>query len=302
MRIDRLFEIVYILIDKKRVTTQELAAHFEVSKRTILRDIEALTIAGIPIYTSKGKGGGISILDNFVFNKTTISDEEQNQIIFALQSLAPTQYANTNSILSKLSSLFAKTVINWIEVDFSGWGNTDLDNEKFEKIKMAILDRQAITFSYASPYGELSIRTVYPLKLLFKSRAWYLYGYCLLREDYRLFKINRMTISSIEPYKFEHETASMLPIKKVNKPVEPVTLKLRFLPKAASRVYDEFHPKEIIRNEDGSLTVATTAPHDDWLYNFLLSFGATVQIIEPYAIRVNLLCRIDEMKNFINQT
>ena len=99
MQINRLFEIVYILLDKKNITANELAEHFEVSKRTILRDIETLTIAGIPIYTTKGKGGGISIMDNFVLNKTAVSEEEQNQILIALQSLASTQHMDTDGII-----------------------------------------------------------------------------------------------------------------------------------------------------------------------------------------------------------
>ena len=117
MQINRLFEIVYILLDKKNITANELAEHFEVSKRTILRDIETLTIAGIPIYTTKGKGGGISILDNFVLNKTAVSEEEQNQILIALQSLASTQHMDTDGIISRLGAFMimsrTKFVGNW---------------------------------------------------------------------------------------------------------------------------------------------------------------------------------------------
>jgi Predicted transcriptional regulator len=130
MQVNRLFEIVYILLEKKKVTANELAEHFEVSKRTILRDIDALTIAGIPIYTSKGKGGGISILDNFVLNKTTISDEEQSEILMSLQSLAATKYLDDSKILSKLETLFQKTDTNWIEVDFSRWNSIERDKRK----------------------------------------------------------------------------------------------------------------------------------------------------------------------------
>lgn len=120
MQINRLFEIVYILLDKKNITANELAEHFEVSKRTILRDIETLTIAGIPIYTTKGKGGGISILDNFVLNKTAVSEEEQNQILIALQSLASTQHMDTDGIISRLGALFRKRIPHGLKWIFPG--------------------------------------------------------------------------------------------------------------------------------------------------------------------------------------
>jgi biotin operon repressor len=127
LQISRLFETVYLLLNKKSMTANELAEHFEVSKRTILRDIDRLSAAGIPVYTTQGKGGGISILDNFVLNKAAISDEEQNQILLALQSLSATQYVNGDELLSKLGALFDKSDSAWIEVDFSRWGNTEPD-------------------------------------------------------------------------------------------------------------------------------------------------------------------------------
>ena len=143
MQIHRLFEIVYILMDRKSVTAQELATHFEVSKRTILRDVETLSVAGIPIYTSRGKGGGISILDNFVLNKATINADEQVQILTSLQSLAITEQIDTNSIIAKLGTLFAKADTKWLEVDFSRWGKGKADKEKFEILKQAIIDRKS---------------------------------------------------------------------------------------------------------------------------------------------------------------
>ena len=202
MQINRLFEIVYILLEKKSITANELAARFEVSKRTILRDIGTLSGAGIPIYTTKGKGGGISILDNFVLNKTTISDEEQSQILMALQGLTSTQNVESGGILSKLGALFEKTDTNWIEVDFSRWGNVGSDKEKFEMLKKAIIKKQPVIFQYPGYYGVVNERTVYPLKLAFKSKAWYVQAYCLLKDDYRLFKINRILQMEVLPGSF----------------------------------------------------------------------------------------------------
>ncbi|MDR1440129.1 MAG: HTH domain-containing protein, partial [Clostridiales bacterium] len=141
MQISRLFEIVYLLLNKKSVTANELAEHFEVSGRTILRDIDTLSAAGIPVYTSQGKGGGISILDNFVLNKATISDEEQNQILLALQSLSAVGQAEADRILTKLRAIFDKAATDWIAVDFSRWGNSRADRERFETLKRAVVGK-----------------------------------------------------------------------------------------------------------------------------------------------------------------
>ncbi|MGX7148105.1 helix-turn-helix transcriptional regulator [Enterococcus ureasiticus] len=295
MKLNRMFEIVYLLLERKKITANELASYFEVSKRTILRDIEALSIAGIPIYTSKGKGGGISLLDNYVLNKTIISTDEQDQILFALQSLATTQHLDSADILSKLQALFRKTDTNWIEVDFSRWGKTDPDNKKFEFLKNAVLSEKVISFTYANSYGSTSLKTVYPLKLLFKSKAWYLQAYCTINQNYRTYKINRMIHMKILDEFFsrknftvptlEEETSSAL-----------LHLTLLFSKESAFRVYDEFNVSDSQKNKDGSLLVDTQLPEDDWLYSFLLSLGASVKVISPSHVKKKLLTHIEAMK------
>ena len=117
MQINRLFEIVYLLLEKNTITAKELSEHFGVSIRTIYRDIDILSTANIPIYTNKGKGGGIHLLDNFVLDKSILSEEEQNQILFALQSLEKLDTNNEKKALEKMSMLFHKKTKNWIEVD-----------------------------------------------------------------------------------------------------------------------------------------------------------------------------------------
>lgn len=249
MQISRLFEIVYLLLDKKKMTGNELASHFEVSKRTILRDIEALSMAGIPIYTTRGKGGGISILDSFVLNKATISEEEQNQILMSLQSLASTQQIDTNNILSKLGALFEKTDTAWIEVDFSRWGNKSRDKEKFEIVKNVILKKISISFNYSSTYGEITKRTVYPLKLVFKSKGWYVQAFCLLKDEYRTFKINRIFDIEVLAKSFSELDLLPPPIDVDNtSSYELVPLKLSFSQDVAYRVYDEFDTKKVSKS------------------------------------------------------
>ncbi|KPU42922.1 HTH domain protein [Oxobacter pfennigii] len=299
MQINRLFEIVYLLLDKKSTTAKELAERFEVSVRTVLRDIEILSAAGIPIYTVQGKGGGISILDNYVLNKTTISEEEQNQILFALQSLTSTEHIDVSNILSKLRTLFDKTDTNWIEVDFSRWGNAKRDKERFEILKLSIIKKQAIEFTYSSTYGETTSRMVYPLKLIFKSKAWYLQGYCLLKQDYRTFKINRISAVKVMPETFADKELSPPAIETPDASSEAlIHIIMKFSSYMAHRVYDEFDTKNVIKNEDGTFLVSVDLPEDYWLYGFLLSFGRAVQVLDPQSVKDNLLGEIEKIKDF----
>jgi len=303
MQISRLFEIVYLLIDKKGVTANELAAHFEVSKRTILRDIDTLSVAGIPIYTMQGKGGGIFIHDSYVLNKALISKDEQNQILFALQSMSATQHIETKNILARLQSLFAKQDNDWIEVDFSRWGNSHTDKVKFETLKKGIINEQAVSFDYFSSSSETAGRKVYPLKLIFKSKSWYLQAFCLLKNDYRTFKINRMR--NIDILNDTFDSKAFKPPKLEESEFQMpcfINVKLQFAPQATYRIYDEFDEVDIRKNEDGSYIVSMSMPDDCWLYDYILSFGAFVEVLEPQNVREEFVRQLEKTQNIYNKT
>jgi len=241
MQINRLFEIVYILLDRKIVTAKELAEHFEVSSRTIYRDVDTLSSAGIPIYASQGKNGGISLLDNFVLNKSVLSEDEQNEILVALQSLTATGYPSIDVTLSKLSSLFKKGDNNWIEVDFTNWGSNEQQKEKFNKLKDAIINNKIIKFEYFGSKGEKTSRRIEPTKLLFKAKAWYLGGFCLTRKEYRTFKITRMSeIKLTEELYTKVHLDEVLIQPETNKVDDLIALKLKLSSSVAYRIYDEF--------------------------------------------------------------
>ncbi|WP_283606465.1 helix-turn-helix transcriptional regulator [Faecalispora anaeroviscerum] len=289
MQIDRLFQIVYLLLGRKTMTAKELAEHFEVSVRTILRDIDTLSSANIPVYTTQGKGGGISILDSYVLNKAALSRDEQNQTLIALQSLAATGNTDAKAALLKLGALFQNTETDWLEVDFSRWGQGVQDHRRFELLKTAILGRRAICFEYVSAYGEESRRKVYPLKLVFKSKAWYLQGYCLERQDYRTFKINRVLHVELTDEPFPAGQYSPPPIESAAASAfSLVDLELEFSAQSAYRVYDEFDEGCIERNDDGFYHVFARLPEDGWLYSFLLSLGKDVKVLRPTHIADNL--------------
>jgi predicted DNA-binding transcriptional regulator YafY len=298
MRIDRLFGIVYLLLGKKIMTAGELAEHFEVSVRTILRDIDVLSAAGIPVRTSQGKGGGIALMDNYVLNKAAISDEEQNHILFALQGFSVTGTPDVSAVLSKLRVFFAKTETGWIEVDFSRWGHSEPDKKRFDLLKTAIIENKTLRFTYANSHGETASRSAYPLKLVYKSKSWYLQGYCLLKRDYRTFKINRMLSVELSAESFDGSEFAPPPIDADQTPPGAlIGVKMRFSPNAAYRVYDEFGPDYISVDSDGSFLVEINLEDDDWLYEFLLSFGASVRVLEPQRVKDRLLSKVETIRN-----
>lgn len=276
---NRLFEIIYMLIQKKKVTAKELANKFEVSTRTIYRDIEILSRANIPIYASKGKDGGIGILDEYILNKSILSEDEQNQILFALQGMKKVRGADEKDILQKLSTLFNKEINDWIKIDFSTWGKDNTQEEKFELIKSAILNKNQLEFVYYNSNGEKSKRIVEPLQIWFKNKSWYLISYCKLKNDYRTFKIARIKEINILQEHFERELPKAKKEERCN--FKSISLTLEISKEMAYRVYDEFENEEIITKDEGNFLVNVEYPENEWVYSYILSFGEYAKILKP---------------------
>lgn len=295
---NRLFEIIYILMQKKKVTAKELAEKFEVSTRTIYRDIEILSRANIPVYATKGKEGGIGLLDGYVLNKSILSEEEQDQILFALQGMKKVRGKEEKDILEKLSTLFNKEINDWIKVDFSNWEKDNEQEERFDMIKKAILDKNLIKFTYYNSNGESSKRTVEPLQIWFKDKAWYLISYCRLKEDYRIFKITR--VKEIEIIQ-EHFERNLLREKKEEKyNLKNISLELEINKEMAYRVYDEFENREITKKEDGSLIVNVEYPENEWVYGYILSFGEYAKVLKPEYVKTIIKDKLQKtLKNYL---
>ena len=300
MQMNRLFEIVYILLNKKTITAKELAEHFEVSVRTIYRDVDTLTMAGIPIYTNKGKGGGISLLDNFVLNKSILSEQDQNEILMSLQSLNAVNMPDVEPVLNKLSVLFNKQGMNWIDVDFSRWGCDAIEHEKFNLLKTAILNKNLVNFSYYSSAGVETVRTVEPVKLIFKGQSWYLYAFCRKKQDFRFFKITRIKNLSGSEETFERDSPNDIWNMTDAPRYEMMTLKLKIEARMAFRVYDEFDPTCIQKNKDDSFTVMISLPEEEWIYGYLMSFGSNLEVLEPKSVRKKIKKYFKEsLKNYL---
>lgn len=292
---NRLFEILYILLQRKKVTAKELAEKFEVSTRTIYRDIEALSSANIPIYMSKGKDGGIGILEEYVLNKSILSEEEQNQILFALQSLEKMNGNSEKDILLKMSTIFNKKVTDWIKIDFSNWSPSK--ENTFQIIKSAILNKQLIEFTYYNSTGEKNSRIVEPLQIWFKDKSWYLISYCRLKKDYRFFKLTRMKEVKLLKEHFEREMPEQ---NEEEKEIKNIILELEISKEMAFRVYDEFDNDEITKKEDGNFIVKVEFPENEWVYSFILSFGEYVKVISPeYAKNIVKQKLQNTLKNYL---
>lgn len=293
MKNNRLFRILYYVLGKGKVTAKELADKFEVSVRTIYRDIDSISGAGIPIYATQGKGGGIEIAEDFVLSKSFLSENEKQQIMSALQGLDSTTKQYDNELLIKLFALFKIKSSNWIEVDFTNWQNNKLHEKAFSDIKNAILSKHVISFSYFSSNEEETLRYVKPIRLLFKSQDWYLYALCSLRNDFRYFKISRMRHLEIQNQTFEDSFENLVLEKEI--PHEnTVKIKIKFDRKAAFRVYDELNG-EISEDDDGNLYTEMEMPKDHNLYSYIFSFGDGVEVLEPKEVRIQIKEMISKM-------
>lgn len=292
MQESRLFQIVYYLLDKGQATAPELAALFEVSVRTIYRDIDALSAAGIPIYAEAGRNGGIRLMNDFVLDQAVLSGEEKQEILAALQSINITRNIGESQTLRKLSALFHLPSENWLEIDFSRWGNQGFDKEKFELLKAAVIHCRQVRIRYAGADGAVGDRTVQPCRLVYKARAWYLKAFCMEKQAIRTFKLNRILELTLLEEGFERYSIPAEPEDSVE---DYPMVTLRFPKEMAYRVYDEFERNQIRTEENGDLTASARMPQDAWLIGFLLSFGAQVEILSPAYLREEIVRQAEKI-------
>ena len=281
----RLFKILYYLLDKGHATAPELADKFEVSPRTIYRDVESLSGAGIPIYAEQGRNGGIYLLHDFILDRAILSKKERQEILTIMESISATGYTSGRDILTKLSALFNVSTGNWLEVDFSRWGKSTCDNEKFEKLKIAVIQHNKIKIVYENTRSKRMERIVQPLKLSYKSKEWYLKAFCLKKQDFRIFKVNR-----ILKLELLEETFVPTPFQEPKKTLQQTCqqIVLLFSKEIAYRVYDEFDETQIEYENNGDLIAYAKMPVDTWLIGYLLSFGTNVEVMEPKYLRTIL--------------
>ncbi len=304
MRIDRMLAITVMLLHRRKVTARELADKFEVSVRTIYRDVEAINMAGIPVVSYQGGNGGIGIMDNYKIDKRLLTLEDITSILTALKGINATfENGEVNNAFDKINSLVPldKTAmvqqnLEQIVVDLIPWGFNSRHKEALKQVQAAISTSNLIRFIYENTRYEVLERTIEPMTLIFKGYTWYLFGYCCAKEDYRLFRISRMKELRVLDGQFTRKQMSYSEYSMKDEDRSkwiPITLK--FSPDIRMRVEEYFgdHIKEI--NKTGEIIVRISFPNDEWLYSTILGFGEKVEVIEPASVREIVLEKVKKI-------
>ena len=288
MKLDRLIGILSLLLQRDKVTAPELAEHFEVSRRTIQRDIESLCRAGIPISTAQGAGGGISILEGYRVDRTVLTAPEMQAILAGLRSLdsvsGTRRYAQ---LMEKLSAGTGGLVPGGAHllIDLSSWYKTSLP-PKIELIQSAIDQHHIIRFTYFSPKGE-SERTVEPYYLVFHWSAWYVWGWCGLRQDFRLFKLNRM-IGLATGETFSPRPAPLPDLEPTRVFPEKYRVTVLFDPSCRWRLMEEYGADRLTVEPDGRLRFTGGFSDAEGVLGWVLTYGDKAELLEPAELRTKL--------------
>ncbi|TCO77377.1 helix-turn-helix transcriptional regulator [Marinisporobacter balticus] len=295
MKLDRLISILVILLRKERVQSKVLAEMFGVSVRTILRDVDAINLAGIPIVTYQGMNGGIGIVEGYRLDRSVLTGDEMATIITTLKGMAETMPDNRHEVLvekfknilppAQLEILNSK--LNQLIIDPSPWGENKHFKQKIAMIRKGIESFKELEFAYTDSIGQKTTRRVEPYSRVLKGQQWYLYAWCLFRKDFRLFKLSRMEklIVSDTTYKPREISVEELPWKSKWKESENrISLELVF-EKELESIVEEWFREDVVKDEDGRILVKASFPENNWLYGFLLSFGTGVEVVNPSHIR-----------------
>lgn len=282
MKLDRLLGILTILLQHDRVTAPQLAEKFEVSRRTIERDIDALCQAGIPVVTYQGGGGGISIADGYKLDKSVLTAEELSGIIAALKGIG--SVSETSKIERTLDKLSANkdAVISLLEpviIDLASHYKGSL-TPKIELIKQAILQQRLITFDYYYEKGQVH-RIIEPYFVIFEWTAWYVFGFCLEQQDWRMFKLARLwelqlcdtTYIRREIPKEKRDFHARFPDDK--------KLIALFEPAAKHQLIELYGLDCFTQTEDGKLLFENGYTNEAYTISWLLGFGDNVKVLKP---------------------
>jgi len=289
MKIDRLIGILSILLQKEKVTAPELAERFEVSRRTINRDIEDLCRAGIPVSTSQGAGGGIHIMDGYRMDRTLLTSKDMQMILAGLRSLDGVSGSHYYGQLMEKLKAGSSTVVSGNEtilIDLSSWYQDSLP-EKMELIQNAIEEKRVIRFHYYAPNGD-STREAEPYFLIFKWSSWYIWGWCRLREDYRMFKLTRMDQIVLSDERVANRKVPMPDLS--NEAIFPreIHVKAVFQPEMKWHLLEEFGADSFTVQPDGTLLFEQEYTDRENLITWMLTCKDKVTILEPEDIRDEL--------------
>lgn len=295
MKIDRLIGILSILLQQENATALSLAERFEVSRRTIGRDIEDLCKAGIPIVTRQGSGGGISIMEDYKVDRTVFTTREMQDILAGLRSLDSISGTNQYSLLMEKLSAGGSDFMTGnqsVLIDLSSWYKDSL-SPKIETIRNAIDMGRELEFLYFSPKSE-GKRRIEPYYLIFRWSSWYVWGWCVFRKDFRLFKLNRMTELQLTEECFEKREVPLPNLESEKIFPGGIRVKAIFEAECKWRLVEEFGLESFEEQEDGKLLFHADYTDKENLISWLLTFGDLAYLLEPEDIR-------EEMKEIIGR-
>lgn len=286
MKTDRLIGILSVLLQEEQTTAPKLAEMFEVSRRTINRDIETLCMAGIPIQTVQGTGGGIRIMDGYRVDRTILTSKDMRMILAGLRSLDSVSGSRYYSqLMEKLQTGSSEFLVgrDSILIDLSSWYKESLA-PKMETIQNAIEDAHMVQFHYYSPSGE-QVRRIEPYYLIFRWSSWYLYGWCTDRNDYRLFKLNRMDQVQETEQRYERREAPLPDLSDEKIFPGGIRVKALFDKDQKWRLAEEFGPDSVTETEDGKLLFTADYTDLDNLVTWLMTFKDKAEVLEPLEAR-----------------
>lgn len=296
MKVDRLVGILALLLQKDTMTAPELAEHFEVSRRTINRDIESLCKAGIPICTRSGVGGGISIMEDYRLERTLLSTREMREILAGLRGLDSISGSRHYARLMEKLCIGSSDFLNgrdYIWIDLSSWYKGSL-SPKIEDIQTAIEGRKLLSFRYYAPKGE-GDRSIEPYYLVFRWSSWYVWGWCTKREDFRLFKLNRMDSVVVSEQEFSDRQMPVPDFSDERVFPGGIFVRALFSPEVKWRLIENFGPRCFTEQDDGMLLLEEEYTNEDNLLIWLMGFGDKVRVLEPESVKASLLEMAENM-------
>ncbi|HZG17021.1 MAG TPA: YafY family protein [Candidatus Bathyarchaeia archaeon] len=292
MRLDRLLAITLQLMAKKRVRASELAAQFEVSTRTIYREMELINQAGIPIVSIKGPNGGFELMDGFLLTKQHFTVQDFTTIYMLLQNIESAVGGKFTTLTHKVGSLHPKLSKDGYPDDIL----IDISTNPEEKVTVrtvyrAIEKKKIISFSYQSASNVRSERRIEPYRLYWERGTWYLEGYCLSRQSNRFFRISRMSRLQV----LEESVQPKNPVRDLpENPSLGISAHLRFGPAAKQRVSEHFRGE--CRDCGSHIEVETVFYSIDYALSVLLSYGSNVVVLSPPELKDALLTTIRDIQ------
>ena len=311
MKINRIITIIMILLQKDRISAKVLSEKLDVSLRTIYRDIQVIERAGIPIITYAGSQGGISILKDYKISKGLFTKDDVTVLLKGLNLLSSPILSDNEKFHTheKIKSFLSQEELNklgndlnQLTVDLSPWFLKQNINNKIAIIKGALSQQLLLSFDYVKIKHDTISRLIEPYQLLFKEKEWYLQAFCLNRNDFRLFKLSKMSNVRKTNINFtKRSIPDMVSLFKREMKTKVFKIKLLIDSSILERILDYCDEKDINPFDDNKYLVDFDFIEDDYSYGILMSFGHKCLCLEPEHVRQELIQRTEKLRQLYNE-